>query len=137
MNAILKTGWTLALAAAIPAITFAAPAPYGSAVNKAMHPGKPHVARTAPVPRSYVQPRVYVQPRAYLAPQVAATPAPDARRAYSYEPMGQMHIPQQAGLRRSFSFEAAPPAYIAPQSDGFAPRRSFENATSKALGRIP
>jgi hypothetical protein len=139
MNAILKYGWVFLAVAALPTALLAAPAPYGSAVNKAMHPGRPHVAQ--PQVRWYVQPRAYAQPRVYAvpaAPQTAAAPWYwGDRRTFSYEP-AQPAAPMTAAPaimegRRTFSYEPQP--MIVPQGYGTTPRRGFENATSKALGQ--
>jgi hypothetical protein len=123
MNAISKFGW-LALSMAITATAIAAPAPYENAVSKAMHPGKPHIART------YVQPRVYVQPRMMEAPRVAITPAPEARRTFSYEPA----TPVIAAPRRTYSYQPAAPVYVAPRAGRVM--HTYESATLKGSGQI-
>jgi hypothetical protein len=128
MNAISRFGLGLVIAAvAIPATVFAGPAPYENAVNKAMHPGKPHVTQTAPRMRGYVQPRMYAQPRVIVQPRVAATPAPPVqeRRVFSYEP-GQPAVAAP---------QVAAPQYVAPFRGG-AVVHTYENATMKGLGQI-
>lgn len=154
MNAISKFGWTLALAAAIPANSFGGPAPYGNAVSKGMHPGKPHVTRVMGSPRGYVQPRAVVQPQyaqrqTNTAPRVAATLPTTERRLFSYEPGN----PVVAAPQRTYSYEPAARVYVAPFDQrrtysyepapvSVTPRagrgftHTYEDATMKGLGQV-
>jgi hypothetical protein len=136
MNAISRLGVMLvAAAAALPVTAFAAQQPWGNAVNKAMHPGKPHVTRVQP--RVYAQPRYYVPPRGYVQPQVATASAPSAveRRVFSYEPAPVVAHAPVVQDRRVYSYQPAAPSYMAPYR-GSGPHRSYENATMKGLGQI-